>query len=126
MLKYLIFMFLLFTTLNANHINWYGDYDKAHQKALKEDKFLMILLIQKDSKESKRVLKDIFINQVYIDKINKEYISVIVTYNQKQSYPIEMLYTDIFPSLFFLDKYELFIYEPFRGDIKKEMMESLK
>ena len=125
-MKYLIFTLLLFNTLNANHINWYGDYDKAHKVAIKENKPLMVLLIKKDSYESKVILKDIFMNQPYIDKINQNYISVIVTYKQKESYPIEMLYTDVFPSLFFLDKYELFISEPFRGDITKEMMESLQ
>ena len=125
-MKYLIFTLLLFSTLNANHINWYGNYDKAHKKALAEDKSLMVFLIQKNSKYSQKMFKEIFMNQTYIDKINEDYISVIVTYKQKESYPIEMLYTDTFPSLFFLDKHELFISEPFRGDITKEMMENLQ
>ncbi len=113
-------------TLQANHINWHGNYEKAHKLALKEDKALMVLLIQKDCERSKKIVQDIFMNRSYIDKINQDYISVIVTYKQKKSYPIEMLYTDIYPSLFFLDKYELFIYEPFRGDITTKMMENLQ
>jgi len=125
-MKQIIFAIFLITTLSANHINWYGNYDKAHRLALKENKSLMVLLIQNDCERSKKIVQDIFMNQSYIDIINKDYISVIVTLHQKESYPIEMLYTDVYPSLFFLDKYELFIYEPLRGDITKEMMERLK
>jgi len=125
-MKQMLLTLFLLLNLSANHINWYGSYDKAHKVALKENKSLMVLLIKKDSKKSKVVLRDIFMNQPYIDKINQEYICVIVAFKQKESYPIEMLYTDVYPSLFFLDKNELFIYEPFRGDITKEMMENLQ
>lgn len=125
-MREIIFAIFLTISLNATHINWHGNYDKAHQMAIKEKKTLMVLLIQKDSKRAKKIIQNVFMNQPYIDKINKEYVSVIVTYKQKESYPIEMLYTDVFPSLFFLDRYELFIYEPFRGDITKEMMKELK
>ena len=55
-------------------------------------------------------------NQPYIDTINKEMIAVMVTYEGRSSYPIEMFYTTIFPALFVVDtKTETFIYEPLYG-----------
>ena len=82
----------------------------------------MVLLIKKDCPKCKQTLKTAFLNQTYIENINKNYISVIVTKNQKASYPIEMLYTFTYPSLFFLDNKELFICEPIRGGITPDKL----
>ena len=121
-MRFLIFILLLVLTLNANHVRWYGNYDKAHQQALKEKKNLMVLLIEKDCKPCQKSLIKTFINQPYIDKINESFISVIVTKNQKESYPIEMLYTFTYPTLFFLDNRELFLSKPIRGELTPESL----
>ena len=110
-------LLLLFISLHADYVKWYFNYDKAHQIALKEDKMLMVLLVNNYPKESNKVIKTTFINQAYISKLDKNFISVIVKKGQKQSYPIEMLYTVVYPALFFLDKDELFIGESIFGDI---------
>jgi len=115
---------MLVLTLNASHVSWYGSFDKAHKKALKDNKKLMILLIKKDCKVCKEVIKTTFINQSYINNINKDFISVIVTKNQKESYPIEMLYTFTYPTLFFLDNKELFVCKPIRGEITPEKLKN--
>ena len=116
-MRYFILLTFLTLTLNANHVSWYGNFDKAHQQAIKQNKMLMVLLIKKNCDECQDSIKNAFINSPYIDKINDEFISVIVTKNQKSSYPIEMLYTFTYPTLFFLDNQELFICEPLRGGI---------
>jgi len=56
-------------------------------------------------------------NQNYIDRLNREFISVFIIKNQKRSYPIEMLYSHEYPALFFLDENELFICDPISGNI---------
>ncbi len=121
-MRYFIFPILLLLTLHASHVSWQGDFDKANQQAIKENKKLMVLLIKKDCVTCKKSIKTTFINQSYIDKINKEFISVLVTKNQKSSYPIEMLYTFTYPTLFFLDNRELFICEPIRGGITPDKL----
>jgi len=88
----------------------------------------MVLLIQKDSKLNKKVLIDTFMNQNYIDEINDKFISILITQNQKKSYPIELLYTVEYPALFFLNNLEVYICEPLRGGItpkrlKKHLLE---
>ncbi|WP_373035623.1 thioredoxin family protein [Sulfurimonas sp.] len=123
-MRFILFITLFLSMLHANHVSWYGDFDKAHQQALKENKKLMVLLIKKDCVPCKEAIKDAFINKPYIDKINDEFISVIITKDQKSSYPIEMLYTLEYPSLFFLDNRELFVCEPIRGDVTPDKLES--
>jgi thioredoxin-related protein len=123
-MRFLIFVTLLVLTLNANHVSWYGNFDKAHQAAVKENKKLMVLLIEKDCKPCKESIKKTFINQLYIEEINDSFISVIVTKNQKESYPIEMLYTFTYPTLFFLDNRELFVCKPIRGEVTPERLKN--
>jgi len=113
----IIFLLLFSISLQAEHVQWYWSYDKAHQKALKEKKMLMVLLMEDNSKESNKVLHTTFINKEYIKKINEKFISVIVIKDQRQSYPIEMLYTMTYPALFFLNEEELFIGENIFGNI---------
>lgn len=113
----LILFFGVFNTINASNVKWKYDFDKAHQESIKQKKHLMVLLIKKDSIVGKETLMSSFMNQPYIDKINEKFISILVIKGQKHSYPIELLYTFTYPSLFFLDEYELFSCEPIRGDI---------
>jgi hypothetical protein len=123
-MRFFILIALLISALNASHISWQGDFGKAHQLALKENKKLMVLLIKKDCAECIETIKTTFINQPYIDKINREYISVLITKDQKSSYPIEMLYTFTYPTLFFLDNRELFVCKPIRGEVTPNKLNS--
>ena len=123
-MHFLIFATLLVSTLNASHVSWYGNFDKAHQAAVKANKKLMVLLIEKDCKPCKESIKTTFINQPYIKEIDDNFISVIVRRNQKESYPIEMLYTFTYPTLFFLDNRELFVCKPIRGEVTPESLKN--
>lgn len=123
-MRFFILVSILFSILQASHVSWQGDFDKAHQQALKENKKLMVLLIEKECKECIETIKTTFINQSYIDIINREYISVLITKNQKSSYPIEMLYTSTYPTLFFLDNRELFVCKPIRGGVTPDKLKS--
>jgi len=114
--------YLYAVTLQAEHIAWQGDFDKAHKSALKENKLLMVLLLQKDDIRSKELISTAFTNKEYINLINAKFISVIVTKGQKGSYPIEMLYTSTYPTLFFLNHNELFICKPLQGEITPQRL----
>ncbi len=108
-MKHLLFILLLIISLHAQHVNWRSGYDSAHQDALKTNKLLMVLLIDKECPACHKMLRETFTNQAYIETINELFVSVIVTKDQFESYPIEMLYTMEYPAVFFLDKHELFI-----------------
>ena len=116
-LKYLLLLWLLPLWLLANHVHWLGDYDKALQLAHKKEKPLFVLVIKNDSKMCNKILYQQFMNQPYIDTINKKMIAVMVTYEGKLSYPIEMYFTTVFPALFFVDtQTETFMHEPLYGE----------
>jgi len=118
-LRYITILFLLVFSLNASYIKWQSDYEKAHIQALKENKNLLILLVDKSSSE---LIKNSFLNQDYVEEINREFVSVYIVKNQKGSYPVELLYTLEYPALFFLNKYEVYSCESLSGDLTPELI----
>ncbi len=121
-MRFLIYILLFNVVINASHISWYGDYESAHREALKQNKHLLVLLVDK-SKVVKELIQSTFMNQEYVQLINENFISVLVVKGQNSSYPIELLYTLEYPALFFLDKYELYSCKPLEGVITPSLVE---
>lgn len=116
----LVLIALAVTLLHAEHVRWYGSYEKAYQEAVKEKKLLMVLLTKEACPASQKMLRTTFKDQPYIRSVNERFVSVIVTKGQKESYPIELLYTMSYPSLFFLNSEELFAGDTLFGYIDPE------
>ena len=115
----IVVLFLLSVPLSvsADFVKWMGNYDAAHQKALKEQKPLLVLLVKKNAPNTSKQIHDIFMDRPYVGKINTGTVPVIVTYEGELSYPIEMYYTTVFPTLFFVDSSrELFLHDPLCGN----------
>jgi len=127
MRKILFALWLITLSINAEHIHWMGNYDKALQKAHKEQKPLMVLLVKKECPLCNDVIKDSFMKQEYVKHLNQKFISVIVTYEGRESYPIEMFYSTSFPTLFFVSSQtETFLSEPLYGkSINKNRIENI-
>ena len=123
----LLLLLLLPLNLFATHVHWLGDYDKALSKAHKEHKQLLVLVVKKNSPQSNKIIKNVFMNKKYIDHINNNMVSVIVMYEGKNSYPIEMYYTRVFPTLFIVNSQkELFLHKPLYGEeITTESLEKM-
>jgi len=104
-------------------VHWLGDYDKALQRAHKEHKPLLVLVVKHKDPLSHTILKNHFMNHTYVDSINQKMIAVIVTYEGSVSYPVEMYYTTVFPTLFLVDTgSETFMKEPLYGaEIKSSL-----
>lgn len=114
-LKYLL-LWLLPLLLSANFVNWLGNYDSAHRKALKENKPLLVLVVKKSDPLSSKIIKNSFMHTKYVETVNKYMVPVIVTYEGALSYPVEMYYTTVFPTLFFVDsRKETFLTRPMYG-----------
>jgi len=110
----LLFWLLPFWSFAA-HIHWLGNYDQALQKAISTHKPLLVLVVNQE-KTSKEIIKKQLMNQPYISAMNQHFVSVIVTYEGRETYPIEMYYTTVFPTLFFVDSgRELFLRKPLYG-----------
>jgi len=95
-----------------------SSYSVAHIKALKEDKLLLVFLTKEGCEYCNNELTKILQNRKIGRAVENKALFVIVTKNQKDSYPIEMLYTTHYPTLFFLDNHELFYCETLEGEIK--------
>jgi len=123
-LKYVL-LWLLPLLLSAEHVHWLGDYNRALQIAHQTDKPLLVLVVQKNASLSSKIIKNVFMDQKYVAQINEKMVPVIVTYEGVLSYPVEMYYTTVFPTLFFVDSQrELFLREPLYGEsITKEAIE---
>ena len=116
MKKVLFILFFFTLSVNADHIHWLGSYDKALQKAQKEQKHLMVLLVKKECPPCNAIIKNYFMNQKYVEYLSQKFVSVIVTYEGRESYPIELFYSRSFPTLFFVDyQTESFLSEPLYG-----------
>ena len=119
-MKKVVLLFILSLILFANHVNWLGNYDKALKIAKKEHKPILVLLVKNSCKECKDIIRKYFSNKSYIDKINKDYICVILNYDIG-NYPNELIYSNTFPALFILNsKNEIFLTKPiYNKDIKE-------
>jgi len=122
-LKYFFLLCLLPLFTLADHVHWLGSYDTALKLAQTQHKPLLVLLVKKDDNVSVKIIQNSFMNQPYIHEINQKMVPVIVTYEGKASYPVEMYYTTIFPTLFLVDTgSETFMKEPLYGaEIKSSL-----
>jgi thiol:disulfide interchange protein len=123
--KIVLYLVILGTVYNmqASHIKWYSNYEKALQVAKKENKPIMLVLRKKDCSECKKIFAVTFRDQEYIDKLNDNYISIVATHEDKNSYPIELFYTLDFPAVFFVNsKDESFISKPIFGYIAPDKL----
>jgi len=104
-----------------------SSYEAAHKKALQEEKLLVVFLTKKGLSRASRRLQMLLESKEISDAIEKEAVFVIIYKDQRESYPIELLYTQEYPTLFFLNNEELFTCEAQRRDIdKKALLECLK
>ena len=109
------------SSLNAAHVKWYSDYEKALIIAKKQKKPIMLLIRKKDCTDCQKMFEITFLNQNYIKKLNDNYIAVVATYEDENSYPIELFYSLDFPALFFVSSEdESFLTDPIFGFISPE------
>ncbi len=101
-LKALLCISALPLVVMASHLHWMGNYDKALQQAIAAHKPLLVLVVKKDGK-SNTILQKALMNQPYIPAMNSHFVSVIVTYEGEGSYPVEMYYSTVFSTLFFVN-----------------------
>ncbi len=125
-MKQIFIMFFTVSMIYANHIRWQGNYDKALKKAREQNKVLMVLLIKSNCQKCKNLVKNVFFNKPYIDKLNQNAVSVIVNIDNRHSFPIEMYWSDEYPTLFFVNSQnEVFIHKPLKNISQKDIQDIL-
>jgi len=101
----------------GSYVHWQGDYNKALSEAQNEQKPLLVFVVKEKTPLCNAIVQKAFMNQPYIDTINRKMVAVMVTYEGSLSYPIELYYTTYFPTLFVVEsKHETFLEEPLYGE----------
>lgn len=114
--KILLLLIILFSSLYSENIKWHSSYAKALNIAHKEQKNLMIFIASSKTKTSNIILGKYFKNEKYNKFLNENFVNVLITVEYKTSYPIELFYTNEFPSIFFASyKDESFLTHPIYG-----------
>ncbi len=93
----------LFLPGYAASIHWMGDYDHAHQTAMKQHKALMVILVKPRRSKAAKLIRNLQGDPTIVSTIHRQFIPLIVTVDTRTQYPIEMYYTTEFPALFFVD-----------------------
>ena len=101
-----------------------SSYGMAQQKAKRLEKILMVFLINNSCRECNRELSKLLKSPEITVLIEKKAVFTIVHREQKESYPIEMLFTQEYPTLFFLNASELFVCDALSGEIETSKVES--
>ena len=120
-MKKVALFFLLLTGVGfADNLHWLGDYNRALQKAELNHKPLLLLVLNK-GRNSTRILKTCFAKETVAEAVNSKTVPVMVLFEGQNSYPIEMFYTTVFPTLFIINsKDERLISNPLYGKEIKE------
>lgn len=103
-MKLLTLTFFMCFSLYANSIDWHNNYDEALNKAKKENKLLLVFITSKNCKFCKKLKETTLKDKDIVNKINRDYISVIVM-KDRDSFP-NKLNAKATPMIYFLDKNE--------------------
>lgn len=113
-MKTLFFLLLFIQGIVAEHIRWQSNYEASLQIAKKHNKDILLLILKKEDKKSITALTDTTLVAI----INKKFIPVVVFFENQNSYPIELFYTQTFPTIFFVSKEdESYLKEPLFGNV---------
>lgn len=101
----IFFIFLLCSQIIfAEHIRWSGNYESSFQVAKSQNKNIFLLILQKEDKKSLAIFTNIFADATITKLVNKNFVPVIVFFENIDSYPVELFYTQNFPAIFFVSK----------------------
>jgi len=108
-------------SLSAEPIHWRGDYDGALQEARTQGRALVVLLVRRHCLSCGKVAMRLGRDAALVRLLNEKSVPVIVT-KENEDYPVEMLYTDTYPTLFLLTPSETFLTEPMRGEVNASLL----
>jgi hypothetical protein len=114
MMKTVIWSVIFTLCLHGAAIHWRGDYIQALSEARAKDKALFILAVDPGVPACGKFLAIMRCHPQLARKINRLFVSVIVTHNNRSNYPNELYFSTTFPVIFIVDPSdEHFLVHPF-------------
>ncbi|WP_201353659.1 DUF255 domain-containing protein [Hydrogenimonas urashimensis] len=114
-------LFAIQVVVAAERVHWYGRFDAALEVSQRTKKPMLVLLVTKECDACRHLLVKTFGDSQIAHLVNENAIAVIVT-KENEDYPIELLYSTRFPTLFLLSPEENFMMEPLRGEVDKALL----
>jgi hypothetical protein len=115
-----IWLFAL-SLAGAGHIGWYGDFDRALERARKSGRPMLVVLVKRGCAPCGRLVASLAADEALSRLIEEKTVPVLVT-KENEDYPIELLYTLEYPTLFLLSPEENFLMAPMRGEADPSLL----
>jgi hypothetical protein len=121
MMRALTILLFTLSLAGAGHIGWYGDYDRALEMAQKSGRPMLVVLVKRSCAPCGRLVASLADHEALSRLIDEKTVPVLVT-QENGDYPIELLYTLEYPTLFLLSPEENFLMAPMRGETDPSLL----
>ena len=121
MMRLIVICFLIAVSATAEMIHWIGSFDAALEMSQARNRPMLVLLVKRACPSCRNLLATALRDEAVVSVVNARTVPVIVT-KENEDYPIELLYTLEFPTLFLLTPDETFLAEPLRGEIDAPLL----
>lgn len=125
-MRWRVYVILLLTALlsGAEPISWYGDFDRALRVSRQSGRPMLVVLVERGCRPCGDLLRRLASDGELVATISERTIPVLVT-RENEDYPVELLYTLEYPTLFLLSPEETFLGEPVRGEVHLSVLRRL-
>ena len=121
-MRLLIAALLLCTILQASTIRWYGSFESALRASQSAKRPIFVVLVERDCDECRRLFVETLMQERIVRLVSEKTVPVIVT-RENEDYPIELLYTLEYPTIFLLSPEEVLIKPPLSGKVDAALLE---
>ncbi|NPA29951.1 MAG: hypothetical protein GXO33_07200 [Epsilonproteobacteria bacterium] len=108
----------------AEPVRWQGKFDRALALSRQSGKPMAVLVIERGCEACKKVIADINADETLSRCINTRTVPVVVI-KEYEDYPVELLYTLVYPTLFLLTPDERFLADPLKGPVDSARLRRL-
>ncbi len=113
---------LLCTVLQAATIRWYGSYESALRASRAESRPMFVVLVERGCDECRRLFVESLMQERIVRLVNEKSVPVVVT-RENEDYPVELLYTLEYPTIFLLSPEEVLLKPPLSGAVDATLLE---
>ena len=114
-MRILATLWLAWAVAVAGHIGWGGDFDRALEASRKSGKPMLVVLVKRGCAPCGRLVAAMAADEALSRLIGEKMVPVLVT-KENEDYPIELLYTQVYPTIFLLNPEEIFLMAPIEGE----------
>ncbi len=119
---FIVAVTLLTTILQASTIRWYGLFESALRVSQAEKRPMFVVLVERECDECRRLFATTLMQKRIVRLVNEKTVPVIVT-RENEDYPIELLYTLDYPTIFLLSPEEVLLKPPISGAVDAALLE---